>query len=757
MSNRYFLLLIGLCICINSQAQDPTIQDCLGAIPVCQAVYSETNSPVGDGNFSSEINTSISCTAGELNSIWYTFTANADGQLGFVITPNNLSDDYDWSLFDITDAECGDIFTDPSLQVSCNAAGGEPCHGATGANGNSVFDEQGGGCNGTPPAVGNTPFNDFVDMEEGRTYVLMVSNWTGSPNGYTIDFSTSSGAGIFDETPPEVDDYTTPNSCNENIIVLHFNENVQCSSVNGDDFVLNGPGGPYSINVTSNDCGLGGDYSRTYFLQIDPPIASMGDFSLALLGSSSNFLDLCGNAALPVNLDFTVDEPIPFEFSIGPDTSLVCEGNLLTLDAEPYGNTFEWDNGSMQPSIEVASAGVYSVTVGNDCGFGVDSLEVFVQTELPTIELGADILLCEGESVELDVTNEFANYEWSDGSIEPLFTVDTTGVFSVIVTNSCGSVYDTVVGTYIPPIIPTLEEELLPCEGEVITLDVDQGEPLFNYLWQDGSTDARLELDKNGVYEVTITSECESLEDQVLVTYVEQHDPPELGPDTLLCPGDSLAYAYDILGAIYQWSDGSTDSAFVINQNGMYALTLTSACGLYEDSVQVRYYEAIQTDLGVDTFLCSGRSLFLNADARAEGSNYLWQNGTTQPYLLVQEPGVYSVEVSTPCETIIDEILVEECEICEVFAPNVFSPNDDGFNDRFQLLSDCVLEDFQMRIFDRWGAVVYESTDPAEGWDGRRKGSKLSSGVYVWWATYTVTENDKPREISETGDISLIK
>ncbi|MCI5081997.1 MAG: gliding motility-associated C-terminal domain-containing protein, partial [Saprospiraceae bacterium] len=65
--------------------------------------------------------------------------------------------------------------------------------------------------------------------------------------------------------------------------------------------------------------------------------------------------------------------------------------------------------------------------------------------------------------------------------------------------------------------------------------------------------------------------------------------------------------------------------------------------------------------------------------------------------------------------------------------------------------------DFQMRIFDRWGAVVYESTDPAEGWDGRRKGSKLGSGVYVWWATYTVIENDKPREVSETGDISLIK
>ncbi|MBX2870713.1 MAG: hypothetical protein KTR30_01395, partial [Saprospiraceae bacterium] len=119
--------------------QTPTVQDCLGAIPVCQEVYSEMNSPSGDGNFNNEINTSISCTAGELNSIWYTFTVNEAGFLGFVITPNDANDDYDWALFNITGRQCSDIKSDPSLQVSCNAAGGPGCNGPTGANGGSSF------------------------------------------------------------------------------------------------------------------------------------------------------------------------------------------------------------------------------------------------------------------------------------------------------------------------------------------------------------------------------------------------------------------------------------------------------------------------------------------------------------------------------------------------------------------------------------------------------------------------------------------
>ena len=737
--------------------QNPTIQDCLGAIPVCQEMYMEQNSPVGDGNFNNEINVGISCTAGELNSIWYTFTAQSSGQLGFIITPNDANDDYDWSLFDITNAECEDIFSNPNLQVSCNAAGGVPCHGPTGANGQSAWDVQGGGCGGNPPATGNTPFNDFVDMQAGRTYVLMVSNWTGSPNGYTLDFAISSGAGIFDETLPQVLGIETPTECEQNAINIEFSENIQCTSVQANDFVLTGPGGPYSLTVISNDCSLGGEYDRTFTLLIDPPIASRGDFTLELLGGiNTNFLDLCDNPANAVTYNFTVDDPIDVDFTIGADTSLVCEGDTLLLDVSDLGFSYLWQDGSMESSLPISTAGVYGVTIENECGFGNDEIEVFVQTELPDVELGADQILCEGETYSLDVTNEFANYSWSNGSTNPTLDVTTTGLISVDVTNSCGTVSDQVMIEFIPMINADLGADQFLCQGEIVTLDVDQNSSFVSYTWQDGSTSPSLTLDKTGSYAVTITTDCETFEDEVMITFIDLHEPVALGIDTTLCPGDSLSYDLSIPGATYQWSDGTDASSYVINSAGLYEVTVTSACNESSDAIRVDYFPAIQTNIGQDTFLCPGERLLLDA-AAGVAADYQWSDGSTESDLIVQNPGRYSVTVSNDCEIVINEINITECEICDVFVPNIFSPNDDGFNDIFRPLSDCAFFDFSMKIFDRWGSVIFETQDPGGFWNGKFGGNTASQGVYVWWIEYTVVEDGHPRSESVTGDITLVR
>jgi len=87
-------------------SQVPTIQDCLGAIPICQTVYTESQSPSGDGNYVDELNPDFTCLAFESNAIWYTFTTNASGNFGFLVTPNNITDDFDWALYNITGKQC---------------------------------------------------------------------------------------------------------------------------------------------------------------------------------------------------------------------------------------------------------------------------------------------------------------------------------------------------------------------------------------------------------------------------------------------------------------------------------------------------------------------------------------------------------------------------------------------------------------------------------------------------------------------------
>jgi hypothetical protein len=131
------------------------------------------------------------------------------GDLSFVLTPNNITEDYDWAVYNLTNASCADIFSNPALSVSCNfSADG----GATGPNGGSASTSQG---------AAGTPFNATIPVVAGETYVINVSNYSTSVNGYTLDL-TNSTASIYDNTPPRILSVNSFNGCAGNQIVVNF-------------------------------------------------------------------------------------------------------------------------------------------------------------------------------------------------------------------------------------------------------------------------------------------------------------------------------------------------------------------------------------------------------------------------------------------------------------------------------------------------------------------------------------------------------
>lgn len=751
-------LFCTLSLIVKVNGQTPTVQDCLGAIPVCQEVYSEMTSPSGDGNFNNEINTSISCTAGELNSIWYTFTVNEAGFLGFVITPNDLNDDYDWALFNITGRQCSDIRNDPSMQVSCNAAGGVGCNGETGANGGSNFNVQGAGCFAPFPDqfTGQSTFNDRIPMEPGNTYALMVSNWSQSPNGYTIDFSSSTGLGIIDQTRPSVENIMVPDACGENQIMLSFSENIQCSTISSANYQLDGPGGPYNLTPVNSICTQGGEYEKDYIFEIDPPIAELGTFTFALVtDESTQVLDLCGNPARPYTFAFDINFALFNNAELGPDTSLVCEGEVLTLDATvPFG-TYQWQDGSTAPTFNVSTSGVYAVTATNDCGVVTDQVEIIYQMDVPQIELGPDQTLCPGETLVLDASSDLANHVWQDGSTASTFRVTTPGLYTVEVTNACGTVTDQINIDYVSPIQLELGPDQVLCAGEQLNLDVTN-EDVMTYQWQDGSNSPVRSITTDGLYAVTITTACEESVDEIQVTFINE---PELslGGDTTLCLADApLTYDLTIPGATYTWQDGSSSSIYQIEKSGNYAVTVTTACNVFSSSANVTVIDSIQQTLIQDTFLCPGQRLILNAktDVLAE---YLWSGGTTEPTLAVTEAGQYQVLVFNNCEERTFSTEVRECERCEFYGPTAFSPNNDGVNDDFRPQTGCEILEYNLQIFDRWGTLLFETADPDHSWNGMLNGKLLPNGVYVWWLDYTVRENGQPESKIVTGDVALVK
>ncbi|NUO01882.1 MAG: gliding motility-associated C-terminal domain-containing protein, partial [Saprospiraceae bacterium] len=193
-----------------------------------------------------------------------------------------------------------------------------------------------------------------------------------------------------------------------------------------------------------------------------------------------------------------------------------------------------------------------------------------------------------------------------------------------------------------------------------------------------------------------------------------------------------------------------------IAQTGDYAVTVTTACNTFNEAIGVEVLPSLLVELGNDTVICPGKRITLNA-AAGTPAEYVWQDGTQTVTYVVDTPGIYSVSVFNQCEQVLDRIVIEECEVCTVYAPNAFSPNDDGFNDKFLPLSDCILDPFLMRIFNRWGALVYETNNPAAGWDGRFKNKNLEPGIYVWQMEYTVVEDGKPRVIKTSGDVAILR
>lgn len=98
--------------------------------------------------------------------------------------------------------------------------------------------------------------------------------------------------------------------------------------------------------------------------------------------------------------------------------------------------------------------------------------------------------------------------------------------------------------------------------------------------------------------------------------------------------------------------------------------------------------------------------------------------------------------------------IVRVVPLVNVFVPNVFSPNGDRINDEFRVYATCDIENFNLKVFDRWGSIVYNSNDYRESWDGFfNYEESVKSSVFVWLLEYKI-DGETYRE---TGDVTVIR
>ena len=364
--------------------------------------------------------------------------------------------------------------------------------------------------------------------------------------------------------------------------------------------------------------------------------------------------------------------------SAGEDQQ-ICEGESTTLTASG-GTSYIWSTGETTNSIEVSplTLTTYTVTVSDDYSQSEDASVIVTVNALPSVNLGEDQTICEGESVTLSASGG-TSYLWNTGettaSIEVSPTSDTT--YSVEVSNNnCSSTDEVTIAVNTAPLI-SVSEDIVIVTGESATL-IASGSTTYD--WSTGETSASIIVSPlvTTTYSVNspAVSGCVSNTETVTVIVV-----PEIiayvNEDETICSGETVTLTATG-GTSYLWNTGETVASLEVSPTvtTTYTVTAEDDYGNTDtDEITVFVNDAPTITINDDIFIMIGSSATLTANG---GSTYSWNTGEITSEIIVNpsvtttysvtgfsEDGCQSIEEVTV--NVVEELVAnagEDVSIC---------------------------------------------------------------------------------------------
>ncbi|MCC6251582.1 MAG: gliding motility-associated C-terminal domain-containing protein [Bacteroidia bacterium] len=371
-------------------------------------------------------------------------------------------------------------------------------------------------------------------------------------------------------------------------------------------------------------------------------VASSGAYSVVVSNA-------CGSETSNT-VNITIN-PIPTAPVITPGGPVVfCQGNSVVLNSsQATGNT--WSNGATTPSIVVSNSGTYSVTFtdANGCTAVSAPITVSSDTLLTAPNLGGPFVQCAG-TLLLNPGNYPASttYLWSNGATSPSITVNQSGNYYVILSNSCGSVQSTTAQVTInpnppAPVVTPLGSTTF-CAGGSLTLSVNIANGI---TWNTGETTQTITVTQSGIYFATFNdgNNCTSSSAPITVNVQQAPVAPSLGGPYSQCGGSVTLNAGNTgVGNVFLWNNGATSQQLTVQQSGSYYVSVANTCGTVQsDTAVVNILTIPQSPVitaGGPTTICSTGSVTLTSNAQ---QNYLWSNGETTQSIIVNQSGTYFV------------------------------------------------------------------------------------------------------------------
>ncbi len=250
------------------------------------------------------------------------------------------------------------------------------------------------------------------------------------------------------------------------------------------------------------------------------------------------------------------------------------------------------------------------------------------------------------------------------------------------------------------------------------------------------------------------------------------------------CPGNADGSVSALVSGgtglyTYSWTSGGSGltggqavsaSPGGLSQGG-YTVTVTDANGCTATATAtVGLFAAVVISVSNDTTITSGGAAQLRASG---GVSYLWTPSGSLSGSTSYNPTAYPGQTTTYTVHVTDandcsgtdsiKVSVSEPVVCDsvsvlknLFVPNAFSPNGDGQNDRLfiHVSHPACIAELNLKIYDRWGELVFETTTVSLGWDGTYRGQYLNSGVFAYYLNVTLADG---QTLFKKGNITLVR